>query len=294
MLQKIDRGSQASNRLRTTHSTKWVYFLPPPGLFFGVDTQERQNQYLQIWRFARPAMVCRIFSRRSITKIVETDGYDIALSNPTWKAFLGQGLLPVFLDNRQTDRAAEFVKLRRMFTNWLPKECLGECIPKECPPMTPHLARITIWDLCEYEFRMELVALDEAVTPPPPNLKTESELAEFRFARQSLIVDCLPGKWNGLISVVRENARSGLADPVWVERLPYLRAFWKVMDDWVTLTEKPYSWRRLADGASVSTELGLEWEKALVLYYAQTFFDYFGRPPILLRTLAPSDIDAPL
>jgi hypothetical protein len=84
------------------------------------------------------------------------------------------------------------------------------------------------------------------------------------------------------MSVRRELSADGFASPTFQKRFPYLQSFWTLMDAWPG--PKPASWKECPTHPSV-TASGDQWERNLVGYYAQTFYDHFGRPPILPRYL---------
>ena len=138
--------------------------------------------------------------------------------------------------------------------------------------------RVLIWELCELNFRWELQALDR-------QLYDKKHFG--RLERQAMLLRCFSTKFEGITSVHPELARTGLASPTFMERLPYLQALWQLMDNW--RVPKPASWNSCPQNPTTALH-GEQWERDMIQFYAQTFFDHFARPAVLPMTLNTDDL----
>jgi hypothetical protein len=138
-------------------------------------------------------------------------------------------------------------------------------------------ARLVIWELSEYNFRWELQAL---------NRRLYDRKRFNPLERQEMLLHCFSSLYDGIAGIHFSLARTGLAAPRFADRLPYLQALWMLMDVWPL--EKPKSWLFCPKNPVFSPE-GDKWERELVRFYAQTFFDHFGRPAVLPLTLSTED-----
>lgn len=160
--------------------------------------------------------------------------------------------------------------------------------PLSAPPPEGKEGRRVVWELCEISFRFELLALDAKLNKRRPRAGEDTHDPRFGQDRRLVIAGCFDGGEEGdvFLLVSKCKARAGLALRNWNVRARYLRALWKVMDSWDS--SKPHTWDHL-DRYSMDEEQGREFERNLVANYCQTFYDTFGRPPILPRTLALED-----
>lgn len=108
----------------------------------------------------------------------------------------------------------------------LPEHCLSKTLPQgELQSLTVDIrrGRIMIWELCEFNFRWELQALDR---------RLYDRERYHPLQRQQMLIHCFSVKYPGITSVHVSLAATGLASPTFAGRFPYLQAFWTLMDDW--------------------------------------------------------------
>ncbi len=151
--------------------------------------------------------------------------------------------------------------------------------------------RQLIWELWELNFRYELLALDRRVlcaaeVPMVPMEVTTATGAinDSNSDRQNAILAVFSG--NSLIPLVE----GGLLDNdgfggKWEKRQERLHNLRDLMRSWSV--PLPVKCKGLM--GPTETEGGLAMEKALAMHYAQTFFDFFGRPPVLPRHKPAAD-----
>ncbi|KAK0448909.1 uncharacterized protein EV420DRAFT_1647187 [Desarmillaria tabescens] len=145
-------------------------------------------------------------------------------------------------------------------------------------PFDVHRGRQLIWELCELNFRYELLALDNRAARdwemPLAVSATMSAINDFASDRQNMILAVFPG--GSLIPSAGEGVGDGFGGE-WVTRRERLRNLQELMRGWVV--PLPGACHGLL--GMTESEGSLKVEKALAAHYAQTFFDFFGRPPIL-------------
>ncbi|KAK0475390.1 hypothetical protein IW261DRAFT_1422225 [Armillaria novae-zelandiae] len=121
-----------------------------------------------------------------------------------------------------------------------------------------------LWELAEVNFHCEFKALHRrAIGPNVQNLP---------------IMRCFPDGDHlpGQLDIGAANY--GLADPLWLRRAPYIFAMKKAMQTWEDMPPSLLSEVRMAGW----TEKGfLLVEKTVANYYCDTFWQYFGRAPVL-------------
>jgi hypothetical protein len=153
--------------------------------------------------------------------------------------------------------------------------------------LLPMKTRSLLWELCEYSFRIEFQALDAKAAKRDAGLcvsGTEAQVkmavAEYKESRRLLLRACFPG---GILMPVDHDLRyDGLAAHTRGERYRYLSGLWLVMDTWNG--DKPTGWRDHMQGDFDRRLTNFDkWERLLVDHYTQTFYNYFGRAPILPR-----------
>ncbi len=152
--------------------------------------------------------------------------------------------------------------------------------------------RQLIWELCELNFRYELLALDHRVfcaAEVPIEVTTATgAINDSNSDRQNAILAVFSG--NSLIPPAEGGAEGGLLDDdgfsgKWEKRRERLCNLRDLMRSWSV--PLPVECKGLM--GPTETEGGLAVEKALAMHYAQTFFDFFGRPPVLPRRKPAAD-----
>ena len=142
----------------------------------------------------------------------------------------------------------------------------------------PRVAQEILWELHELNFRFEFLALDYHAHDPTMSKDTKS--------REDMILACFPGGGGESVLVVTiSSAHLGLAAEIWQERVPHVVAMRDVMQSWRGFDSVDLVVRKEAKEYTESEVVVME--TALAKFYAQSFFDFFGRAAILPRRLAP-------
>ncbi len=141
-------------------------------------------------------------------------------------------------------------------------------------PFNVERGRYLVWELCELNFQLELLALDAYLTRSAQS-STQDE-ADFQLQHQNTILKLFPEE-SIVPSSVSEPSGCHLASSVWQDRCGALKSFKDVMQQWVV----PLPQKAIGFLGSLEDEASLTVEKSLAAHYAQTFFDCNGRPPVL-------------
>ncbi|TEB20946.1 hypothetical protein FA13DRAFT_1604660, partial [Coprinellus micaceus] len=151
--------------------------------------------------------------------------------------------------------------------------------------ITPSVTAEVIWELREDTWHLELMALDQALAPnhwPPADedLVDSSGARHTRLQRETAIRRVLPardGEELGEIFVTEiPTIDRGLASYHWSNRHGYLLALRELMLSWHKCPESIVD----ADTAHVKLP-SRKLERLLVKFYCESFFDTFGRAPIV-------------
>ncbi|KAK0463138.1 uncharacterized protein EV420DRAFT_1639223 [Desarmillaria tabescens] len=138
-----------------------------------------------------------------------------------------------------------------------------------------------IWELCKLNFRYELLALDHRVFCAAEVLMEVTTamgaINDSNSNCQNAILVVFSG--NSLIPPAGELLDDDGFGGEWEKQRERLRNLWDLMQGWSV--PLPMECKGLM--GPTETEGGLTVEKALAMHYAQTFFDFFGRPPVLPR-----------
>ncbi|THU86473.1 hypothetical protein K435DRAFT_868264 [Dendrothele bispora CBS 962.96] len=156
--------------------------------------------------------------------------------------------------------------------NWRDEALSQDRLPR------PEVAREILWELYEINFRMELMTLDRTLLP-----QTEWGL------RQNELSDC----WLGLpFHVNLDNGSSGLGSPSFLQRLPYTRALYYVVQAWPGPKPDEISFPfpvQITDGSVTEAHFERQVamvEDALTRFYVRTFFNTFARAPTIPHCLS--------
>jgi len=272
---KVDPATRRSRQLQKSVRDTG-YFFPDPGLFFGVTHQWKAADFFKQWAHIKNVWILRTF-RASSTPV----------SPQGWRDILSIGFVHSGDPNRSTRNAAALEKVRGIIGECLKAAGIETCSLTRPSPRSaldeqkvdPRLGRIRIWELCEFNFRWELRALD---------CRLYDRKSFNALHRQQMLLDCFVTQDNSLANIHFSRARSGLASPKTEERLRFMEALWRLMSDWPG--EKPRLWHYFPRDYTASLE-SEDWERVVTAYYAQTFYEQFYRPPILPHTLHAEDID---
>ncbi|TFK59690.1 hypothetical protein BDN72DRAFT_905622 [Pluteus cervinus] len=126
--------------------------------------------------------------------------------------------------------------------------------------------RRMVWEVCEYNFRCELRALDHRIC----RVDVEYEDHQERL-QNALSAD--PDSSSGLFVFDHRVATIGLASLSFAARLDVLKSLRDLMLDW----EVPVPPLLAQPSSDVSERFVKAFEDELCKYYCQTFFNYFGR-----------------
>lgn len=140
------------------------------------------------------------------------------------------------------------------------------------PP--PRLIRAILWEIFEIGWRYELCALDQALNP--------RLWAENRTERLSFIYNIFPGSsglvlWSEPLPTVAGDL--GLTD-CFHKNEHILRSFCLLLSTWPN-AHPSFSYFSLNQQSQSRHVAAYEIMSRACHFYVQTFFDYFGRPPLL-------------
>ena len=152
------------------------------------------------------------------------------------------------------------------------------------PPV--HLVRAILWELFELGFHLELRAIDRAMVP--------DLWVKYSKTRCSLLECVWPGprgetKWES--SLPRQRGDLGFTDVVLRNRQVF-NSFCLVLSAWPGAHPSLYAFAT-AGGSDVTQQAAYGVLSRALLFYAQCFFDRFGRPPIVPHAF-PLDFHHPI
>ncbi|KAK0221648.1 hypothetical protein IW262DRAFT_1459908 [Armillaria fumosa] len=145
--------------------------------------------------------------------------------------------------------------------------------PVSNQPVDVERGKYLVWELCELNFRQELLSLDTHLTHPDSSAK-EEDVINFWLKCQEQIMGLFS---DGSLVPSMPTSTNRLVLPTWSERFEALKSFRDVMRAW----DIPLSFASKGHLGPLGSEVALRTEAALVAHYAQTFFNVFGQPPVL-------------
>ncbi|KAJ7574224.1 hypothetical protein C8J56DRAFT_742549, partial [Mycena floridula] len=126
-----------------------------------------------------------------------------------------------------------------------------------------------LWELYELGFHQELLALNQRACINPPLTSTFNK---------SAVQQCLVIREGDLIlSVSFEKVDQGLAAASCWDRAPYLIQLLQIMLEWKGGQDMLSVYAGIVEAKEMTSEA----EEGIVVFYAQSFFDCFGRPPTI-------------
>ncbi|KIK15233.1 hypothetical protein PISMIDRAFT_16664 [Pisolithus microcarpus 441] len=249
------------------NAPKISYFFPHPALFVRGNSSECRLRYLRNWLVSRAGWITRLATA------------DVSPITPhTWRAFLNmipEQISSTYSSNKLREAAdlfgPELVKVQR--------ETPSHIQFRDVTLSLADLGTIDIatkgkilWDLYKHNFQFELVALDRVLVP---NLWSSQQLDRLDQVRQIFPSDLELTMYDEPFP--RKNKGLGLHEPQtkleFMERLCALVASWP---GFLSDLGQP-----LLPSALVTRVWAVE--KKVVLFYVQSFFDYFGHLPIIPR-----------
>jgi hypothetical protein len=274
------------SRVHTPYILDRGYRFPEPALLLGPKLPERLQAYLANWLACRPLWIGRV-------------DHDPPRTYPTpqlWRDFLGSvpSVQPLSSKGKDHDRkgptATEKRKgvMRELFGDDLLEsqgdifspqgivEFRGEQISATSLATPPALlAQKITWELFELGFRYELRDLDRHLA--------RAHWEHDPVGRQQLLHGIFPGE-AGLVmwSEPFPSENYGLWNNTLMGCRPYLENFRRLLCDW---DEAPPCLNTPLTSDNFTDTKSWEVRRAATAFYVQTFFDYFGRPPIVPHSL---------
>ncbi|KIJ07374.1 hypothetical protein PAXINDRAFT_19429 [Paxillus involutus ATCC 200175] len=249
------------------------YRFPEPVLIVAPVLPERRKLYCANWLAAQPLWISRVEHHPPCPLPVPQ----------TWRDFLNTIPSALLADNTTTKSAREKLAAKSLFGNalvhlqgntWATQGDVSwrnqriAIATLEDPPA--HLIRCILWEIYELGFRYELLDLDRAMVP---GLWTEAP-AE----RTELLYSIFPGE-SGLVMWQEDmpTTEQGMwASPA--TAYPFLESWRKLLSAW---PEAPSRLCSPIVQESFSSVVQSEILSSACMFYVQTFFDLFGRPPIV-------------
>ena len=234
-----------------------AYFFPPPSL---ICSPHRADRYLSSWIALREAWIFRAFCGRDATPLLTQE----------WRELL----FGTLFEPGQQGSASSKVQQTRTATRTLLGSGFVEAAQEfynsnPAPISTANSdARAILWELAELNFRFELLSLDRRASG-----STED--------RQHLVLQCFPGGVDGissLLAVSVNDSFSGWAAPEIQTRKPYILALHRLIRDWKS---KRLDFAANCESLECADEDLTALEFSLIHTYTQTFFDFFGRAPVI-------------
>lgn len=149
--------------------------------------------------------------------------------------------------------------------------------------LTPTITGEILWELYELNFRFELLTLDRTVAPSMWGALGKRTAEEQMAQRDIAVRRVFPLDGFVISSYLVEkipNRNLGLAADDWKERAAYIFTLSTLMQSWEGCPSS------IKYAAEVMVEARVEaLEGEVTKFYCQTFFDYFGRAPILPHRL---------
>ncbi|KAL0569454.1 hypothetical protein V5O48_012513 [Marasmius crinis-equi] len=262
---------------------KLSLIVPDPVLVFGSSKPDRQRANLVQWAHFREAWIARCRDNTTVTE---------PIASGVWKNVLALSSIGLW-DNEKTaatslqqEHVAASELVSDTFWRYAPGRPLTSSPASPAPPTDD--ARRLVQELSWINFRYQLEALDklaDTTTPKPSPSLTAAEL-QVRMVRhhtdRSNLIQTVFGEEGDIFTVSDGPSIRGFVAENWRVRSSALRAFWKLMDSWPG--EKDRVWGRGADeNLEHLVGAGTQWENVLMRFYAQTYFNFFGFPPVLPR-----------
>lgn len=277
------------------------YAFPHPSLFINIQTDERRTLFFINWLKHRSALIYRISAPRTDTS---------PIGNQMWRTLLG---LPL-------ERLSSEEALARETKSAKCKQAIGDILAScinaadgisinlnddnkiswqgnEITPgkaVAPETSQQILWELSELNFRCELVGLDRRLhdnqlsANQPATLGPHVPLPAL-WTREDLLGRCFIG--TSMLDIELGHANHGLACPQWTDRRRYLFALRNVMITWSGFQSYASSKNLLAflEPPVLSSDMTENQTHHLEMlvsgFYTQSFFNCFGRAPILPRRL---------
>ncbi|KAJ7572823.1 hypothetical protein C8J56DRAFT_1138249 [Mycena floridula] len=241
------------------------HIFPHPALFLGVQSPEKRRNFVRNWLLFRQAFIAHVASNQ----------YSV-VNSETWRRVLGLRHGPsAELEQGQQRTARDFVKAcfdeagldfdfssnEHSFT-W--RGQADYLVDLESDEMVKEI----MWELFEMGFRQEFFALDRQAS-----LNTSRPSLDFDVIRRCLATDTS----TPLLSVSFDRASEGLAANARRDRGIYMIQLLRRMLEWSGGIDALVNYAEIDEPEKMTIEA----EEAIVVFYVQSFFDHFGRPPTI-------------
>lgn len=263
------------------------YILPDPGLFAGVNSEEKQALFISNWLRHRPSLIFRLTSSKPLSNQLWRDLLNSSLSRdlqkpttPGTKANSRQNVIQTILaDCLQSENVK--LNLQQPDTVFWQEQQL------QLGPMpSTEISHEILWELFELNFRFEFLALDHCAHIPCSTSHSDSHIPQ---SREDLLLQCFPGATLGasLFHAPLHHSYLGLAAEGWRDRAPHIIAMKNVMKTWQGFSNACKDCLDLVTDWDVldysETEIKVL-ESSLAHFYTQSF-DFFGRAAIVPHCL---------
>ncbi|THU83466.1 hypothetical protein K435DRAFT_784184 [Dendrothele bispora CBS 962.96] len=248
------------------------YAFPDPLLFVAVKTPAKMGTYCVNWLHLRALLIFRL--TRPSPSFVTNDLWRQMLSGDFLETPTEEGQLETRASARRSD-------VRSLFDTFLSESEID--LDSNEPPTSVHwrersfdvnadlpvdVVQEIIYELSILNFRCELTAIDDLLTPL--HLNTDGH--------RSLLSFCLFGTQGGdVLAVDFQKPDHGFAAESPTDRSPYVFALRDVMYAWSSGSRAQRSLPSLAQTDNITGNAYLDFEKNVILAYLQAVFDCFGR-----------------
>jgi hypothetical protein len=259
------------------------YAYPDPNSLAGLSV-DHQAKKICAWLGLRPAVYSKSF--------VDAGQRPPTANGAAWRCVLtldSSTILPIeqFFatpEAKQTKASRLRMAVKELFGDQLAARLQGlpgvvywhdtplQCQDDKIVDLDPDIVKQIIWELFEHNFRFELCSLDLAAAPSEYIDHTNA------VARQ----DAIRSIWQGHKLIIWDDPfpryNSNFQGETITNRAISLEKLQCLMKSWVDVPST------VADGSfyGVTNDQTLErLEYHIVLFYCQSFYDFFGRPPII-------------
>ncbi|THU83067.1 hypothetical protein K435DRAFT_844177, partial [Dendrothele bispora CBS 962.96] len=250
------------------------YAFPDPLLLVAVQSTAKMYTYCFNWLRFRDLLLFRL------TKPSPT-----LITNVIWRLLLSGDFVP---KEREPGKTESLASTRKTEVRSFLGNCLSESgveLHLDQLPLTVRwreseflendtfptsVVREIFYEISALNFRCELMAVDDALTPS--HLQTEEH--------RSLVNFCFFGKSDGdILSVDTTSSTHGFAADTWTARLPYVFALRDVMLVWSGSAQRCQG-ISAASKDTLDVHASVTFENRVILAYLQSVFDCFGRAAV--------------
>ena len=299
------------------------YTFPEPGLLLGAQTEEKRLRYLATWLVTRSAWQRTVLQNicnppkvnnqlwrdylLSAAALPLAPGTASLPSIPPSTSSVPSLLSPAFTEPnvtsswgpngtkkkkpRGTTKAAQAKASVQAMIQLEPAEVDPQVLffktlsiqMGDLSRVAPSITTSVLWELCENNFRFDLLALDRLAAP---HLWKDDD-GDHAIMRDAQLREVFPGQQTYCVGADSlPTVNEGLAANDLVERLVFIGRLRSIEKSW---PDAPLELNHLcANGTDMDTSsagIGGSWEAEVMElerlvseFFCQTFFDYFGRP----------------